>query len=80
MKKYISTDPEIMGGTPVIIGTRVPIEVILYRLKEGYTIAEISKLYPWVGKHKFEKVLEELAQRVSKSWDDEKILQAQTSP
>ena len=36
-----------MGGSPVIRGTRVPIEVILYRLKEGYSIEELHKHYPF---------------------------------
>lgn len=80
MKKYIVSDPKILGGMPVISGTRVPIAVILYRLKEGYTISEISELYPWVGKRKFEKVLGELAQTVSQSRNDQTILQTQTSP
>jgi len=35
MKKYIISDPNIMGGEPVIVGTRIPIEVILHR---GYAL------------------------------------------
>ncbi len=41
MSKYIISDPDIMGGAPVIKGTRIPLEVILYRLKEGYSVEEI---------------------------------------
>ena len=48
MEKYIISDPNIMGGTPVIKGTRVPIEVILHRLKEGNSIAAIHEMYSWV--------------------------------
>lgn len=80
MKKYINIDPKIMGGAPVIAGTRVPVSVILYRLKEGYPISEISALYPWVGKRKLEKVLDELARKINQSRDDQTILQTQTSP
>jgi uncharacterized protein (DUF433 family) len=47
--KYIHSDPDIMGGDLVIIGTRIPIEVILYRLKDGLSIKEIHELYPSVS-------------------------------
>lgn len=49
MKKYIVSNPDIMGGEPTIKGTRIPIEVILYRMKDGYSLAEINQMYPWVG-------------------------------
>lgn len=68
-----------MGGAPVIAGTRVPIEVILYRLKEGKTLKDIQKMYPWVELKKLEGVLEELADRLHQSYtriDDQTILQA----
>ena len=37
-----------MGGAPVIKGTRIPIEVILHRLKEGNTVEVIHDMYSWV--------------------------------
>jgi uncharacterized protein (DUF433 family) len=48
MRKYIISDPKIMGGAPVIAGTRIPIEVILHRLKEGNSIRAIHAMYSWV--------------------------------
>lgn len=33
----IETDPDIMGGKPVIRGTRVPVELILRKLGAGVT-------------------------------------------
>ncbi|MEE4595775.1 DUF433 domain-containing protein [Streptomyces sp. DSM 41524] len=44
--KYLSSTPDIMGGDLVIKGTRIPVEVILYRLKDGYWLDEIHELYP----------------------------------
>ncbi len=44
--KYLNSDPKIMGGDLVIKGTRIPIDVILYRLKDGYSIQEIHRMYP----------------------------------
>lgn len=77
MKKYITSKPDVMGGAPCIVGTRIPIEVILYRLKEGITVKELYKMYPWVDKGKFEGALEELANKVHKLSDDQKIPQTQ---
>ena len=45
MGKYIISDPDILGGTPVIKGTRVPIGRILFLLKDGYTLAAIQEDY-----------------------------------
>jgi uncharacterized protein (DUF433 family) len=40
---YIVSDPQIMGGAPVIKETRTPIVVILYRLKEGNSLEAIHE-------------------------------------
>ena len=42
MKKYITSNPDIMGGAPVIAGTRVPIARILYLIKDGLTLEQIQ--------------------------------------
>jgi uncharacterized protein (DUF433 family) len=44
--KYLSSKPTVQGGDLVIKGTRIPIEVILYRLKDGYSLQEIHRLHP----------------------------------
>ena len=48
MKKHkrIESDPEVMFGKPVIKGTRVTVEQILYKLGEGTTETEIIKSHP----------------------------------
>ena len=46
--KYLISDPTIHSGMPVIKGTRVPIEVILYRLKEGNSLETIHDMYPYI--------------------------------
>ena len=63
-----------MGGAPVIRGTRVPIEVILYRLKEGYSIEEIHTHYPWVDIKTLEGAIEEIIQLVKTTFHAEKVL------
>ncbi|MBA3724509.1 MAG: DUF433 domain-containing protein [Candidatus Levybacteria bacterium] len=42
------SDPTIMGGELVIKDTRVPVDVILHRLKDGYSVEEIHSMYSWV--------------------------------
>lgn len=76
VKKYITSTPDVMGGAPVIVGTRVPVDVILSLLKQGYTLKKIDKMYPWVGMHKLEGVLDELAGKLTHGENDQTILQA----
>lgn len=42
----ISISPNIMGGSPCIKGTRIPIYVVLDNLEAGHSFAEILKHYP----------------------------------
>lgn len=49
-KNYIETNPNIMFGKPVIIGTRIPVELILEKLSCGETIEQILKAYPSLKK------------------------------
>ena len=42
----IEIDPEIMGGKPVIRGTRVPVEIILRKLGGGMTPETIMADHP----------------------------------
>jgi uncharacterized protein (DUF433 family) len=64
MGKYITSKPDIMGGAPVIKGTRIPIEVILHRLKEGNTLEAIQKMYTWVDMKTLAGAVEEAIQTV----------------
>jgi uncharacterized protein (DUF433 family) len=42
----IEIDPEIMGGKPVIRGTRVPVEIVLRKLGAGMTAEAIISDHP----------------------------------
>lgn len=46
----VSVDPEIMGGTPVFRGTRVPIQTLLGYVEGGETIDEFLKDFPIVSR------------------------------
>jgi uncharacterized protein (DUF433 family) len=65
MKKYTISNLNIMGGEPVIAGTRIPIEVILHRLKEGNSIEAIQKMYSWVDLKTLTGAVEEAIQTVT---------------
>lgn len=42
----IEINPEVMLGKPVIRGTRIPVEIILRKLSEGATEADLLDAYP----------------------------------
>ena len=42
----IVTDPKVMMGKPVIEGTRITVELVLTRLAEGRSVADILTEYP----------------------------------
>lgn len=45
-QEFIHTDREILGGKPIIRGTRLSVEFILGRLADGWTEQEIFESYP----------------------------------
>jgi uncharacterized protein (DUF433 family) len=47
-EKYISADPAILTGKPVIKGTRISVELVLESLGRGWTIDEFLAQYPHV--------------------------------
>ena len=51
---YIVADPEIMGGTPVLRGTRMTVYAILGRLEGGDTIADIIEDNPHLSREALE--------------------------
>lgn len=42
----IETNPAVMLGKPVIRGTRIPVELVLRKLSEGATEADLLDAYP----------------------------------
>ncbi len=47
-RKIISTDPEVMGGTPCFAGTRVPVQTLLDYLEAGDSIDDFLEGFPTV--------------------------------
>jgi uncharacterized protein (DUF433 family) len=50
----IISDPEIMRGTPVYRGTRIPVDLIFDMLRQGAAPQEILEGYPALDKEKIE--------------------------
>ncbi|CAN5665736.1 hypothetical protein BH09VER1_BH09VER1_01080 [soil metagenome] len=46
----VSSDPEILGGTLVFQGTRVPAQALLDYLNDGYSVEEFVEFFPSVNK------------------------------
>lgn len=42
----VTTDPEVMGGSPVFCGTRMPVRTILAYIADGYTDEAIMREFP----------------------------------
>ncbi len=60
----ISASPEIMGGTPVFAGTRVPVETLLDYLKAGESIDDFLDGFPTVTKEQVIGLLEEAGKQL----------------
>lgn len=60
MNKTINIDKEILGGTPVFFGTRVPVKNLFDYLEEGETIEEFLEDFPSVKKEQANQILQEL--------------------
>lgn len=46
MTERIEINPAVMMGKPIIRGTRVPVELIVRKLSEGATEADLLDAYP----------------------------------
>lgn len=50
MKSIVTTDPDIMSGTPCFAGTRVPVEIFFDYMSKSYTIDEFLADFPTVSR------------------------------
>jgi uncharacterized protein (DUF433 family) len=54
----ITIDPEILGGTPVFKGTRVPVKSLFEYLEDNYTLDQFLECFPTVTRETARQVLE----------------------
>ncbi len=62
----ICIDPEIMSGTPVFAGTRVPVQTLLDYLKAGDRIDDFLDQFPTVTRAQAEAFLELAGEAVAR--------------
>jgi uncharacterized protein (DUF433 family) len=48
--QVVHSDPEILGGTPVFVGTRVPAQTLFDYLEGGETLDEFLRQFPSVSR------------------------------
>jgi len=56
--KLIDRNPDILGGTPVFAGTRVPVRILMEHLEAGDRLDEFLDDYPTVSRDQAIAVLE----------------------
>jgi uncharacterized protein (DUF433 family) len=57
--ELITVDPEILGGTPVFKGTRVPVKTLFDYLGDNYSLDEFLECFPSVTRAMACRILEQ---------------------
>jgi uncharacterized protein (DUF433 family) len=58
-QSLIMVDPEVLGGTPVFQGTRVPVATLFDYLEDNYSLEEFLEYFPTVSREVATRVLEQ---------------------
>ncbi|MGL4514728.1 MAG: DUF433 domain-containing protein [Lacipirellulaceae bacterium] len=64
MSSVVHIDPEILGGTPVFKGTRVPVVSLFDHLRGDYTVNEFLEQFPSVTPEQADALLAEAQAKV----------------
>jgi uncharacterized protein (DUF433 family) len=59
MSAIVHRDPQILGGAPVFVGTRVPLQALLDHLEDGDTIDTFLESFPTVTREQVIGFLEQ---------------------
>jgi uncharacterized protein (DUF433 family) len=46
----VHSDPDVMGGTPVFVGTRVPVQALIDYIEGGHSLEEFLNDFPTVSR------------------------------
>ena len=66
-QSVICRDPEVMSGTPVFCGTRVPVQTLIEYLEAGDSIDEFLEGFPTVTRAQVIAFLEEAREKLVES-------------
>lgn len=61
----VSRNPDILGGTPVFSGTRVPVRILFEHLEAGDTLAKFLDDFPSVTEQQAIDVLEYASRQIT---------------
>ena len=64
LKGVVHSDPEIIGGTPVFVGTRVPLQNLIDSLEGGESIEDFLDGFPSVKREQVIAVIEAAKMRM----------------
>ena len=60
----VTANPEVLGGTPVFAGTRVPVQTLLDHLKAGDSIGGFLEGFPTVRREQVIAFLEQTEEQI----------------
>ena len=60
----VRIDPDIMSGTPVFAGTRVPVRTLLDYLEGGESLDDFLEQFPTVARRQAIAILEQASERM----------------
>ena len=63
--QIISQSPDILSGTPVFAGTRVPVDTIIDYVAGGHSLDEFLDDFPTVRREQALELLEQIKQRLA---------------
>jgi len=66
-QSVICRDPDVMSGTPVFCGTRVPVQTLIEYLEAGDSIDEFLEGFPTVTRAQVIAFLEEAKEKLVES-------------
>ena len=64
MSNIVQSSPDVLGGTPVFSGTRVPIQTLIEYLEGGESIDDFLDGFPSVTREQVIEFLEQAKQRM----------------
>ena len=65
-EKLIDRNPDILGGTPVFSGTRVPVRILMEHLEAGDRLDDFLDDYPTVTREQAVELLERATAQLSR--------------
>jgi uncharacterized protein (DUF433 family) len=65
-ERIITASPDVMGGTPVFDGTRVPVQTLIDYLKAGESIDDFLEGFPTVTREQVIAFLQEAEEQIVK--------------